>query len=284
MTDTDSLTRLLAQARAIHRRSSRLAWRKLLNDARQAKGKASAADRNTIWSVETYAGAVGLYLTAFDHLQRKRYYKGWCDLERAEIALGVIAQNEGPPAILKDAKDLAEAISRLQSLFPYKVFASPGFIYEDWACSICGLKSTPIDPCGHFVGKVYEGKLCTHRITRVKLLEVSLVRDPVQKYSVMTPEDHEHDFSMVEYLIDRMDGPFHRWHGEWSYRRHPHQRFTQHPADGPCPCETGLRYNECCLPESGVRVRHFAMQLEGDRPFEEGVLYSGVRRKVGLAP
>ncbi len=259
-------------------------WRKLGSDARLAKRTARGEARNAFWSVQAYAEAMAIYVMAYDHLKRQRYYKGWCALEQAELALARILQNPGPKAVLALASDRAEIICRWQSLFPYRVFASPGFLHQDWACSICGKRSTPIEPCGHTPGKVYDGELCSVRVTKTKILEVSLVLHPVQKYSVMTPEDREHDFSLVAYLVDRLSGPFHAWTGEWTHRRHPHSGFVEYALEGPCPCGSGLRYRECCWGEAGVRVKHFAAQIAGDRPYEEGLVWSGVKPETTPPP
>lgn len=271
------MTRLVSALKLNRDRSSLMFWRKLAADARAAKRTAQGPARNPFWSVQAYADAMATYVSAFDHLKRGRYYKGWCALEQVELDLERVVQNDGPETVLTLAADRAQTITLWQSLFPYRVFASPGFLNQDWACSICGKRSTPIEPCGHMPGKVYDGELCSVRITKAKILEVSLVLHPVQKYSVLTPEDREHDFSLVAYVVDRLTGPFHAWTGEWTHRRHPHARFVDHALDGRCPCASSLRYQECCWGESGVRMKHFAAQIAGRQRYEEGVVGSGVK-------
>ena len=280
MTVPGGLASLLSAVRKGANRNSRLFWRGIITAARRDKRMAPPEARNAFWSVETYAEAMATYVAAFRHLKTGKYYKGWCALEQVELTLQRILDNPRPELIGKLAVDRAETVALWQSAFPYKIFASPGFLYQDWSCTICGRKSTPIDPCGHTVGKVYAGELCAHRITKMKILEISLVRDPVQKYSVLTPEDREHDFSMVAYIVRRLDGPFHPWTGEWTYKRHPHEGFAQHGTLEPCPCGSTLRYSECCLPEPGVRLKHFAMQMAGDAPFEQGVVFSGLKPEL----
>lgn len=252
-------------------------WRKLASDARAAKRTVQGPARNPFWSVQAYADGMATYVSAFVHLKRGRYYNGWCALEQVELALERVLRNAAPEPVLTLAAERAQMITLWQSLFPYRVFASPGFLNQDWACSICGKRSTPIDPCGHMPGKVYDGELCSVSITKAKILEVSLVLHPVQKYSVLTPDDREHDFSLVAYVVDRLNDPFHAWTGEWTHRRHPHAGFVEHPLGGPCPCNSSLRYRECCWGESGVRVKHFAAQIAGYQAYEEGVVWSGVK-------
>lgn len=218
-------------------------------------------------------------MTAFEQMREGDYYKAWCGLEQVELALHWIALNPTRPEIEALAADHARTVSMWQSVFPYRVFASPAFRHKAWSCSICGKKSTPVRPCGHRVGTVYGGELCVHRITDTEILEISMVRHPVQKYSVLTPSDGEHDFSAVDYVMNHLSRPFHRWFGEWGYRRHDHSRFSDVGLTEPCPCDAGLRYGECCRPKGGVRLRHFAIQVAGNTTYQEGVVSSGVKKR-----
>ncbi|MGH9392681.1 MAG: hypothetical protein ACRD1E_00800, partial [Terriglobales bacterium] len=166
----------------------------------------------------------------------------------------------------------AELVDLWQSLFPYRFFASPGMRYKKWACSICGKQSTPIEPCGHLPNKVYAGELCYRTILEAEPLEISIVTDPVQKYSVL---QLDYDYSVVRYVLDHLDGPFHEWSGAWSFKRHDHSHFADHPSDGPCPCKSDLRYEECCLLTEGVRLPHFQMAAASGarrRPMEERLI------------
>jgi hypothetical protein len=257
-------------------------WEGFEKQAITAKADPASLDRDGLWAVQTYAGAVCEYLSAYNEMREGRYYEGWCQLERVEIALHWIALNPIEASITAMAADLATTVELWQSIFPYRIFASPSFRYKDWKCSICGLKGTPVSPCGHTIGKVYDGELCTRTITDLEMLEISLVRHPVQKYSVMTPDDSEHDFSAVDYVLSLIPGPFHGWTGTWTHKRHDHRHFSEHAPEAPCPCESKLRYGECCLLEGGVRLRHFAMQIEGPMPeaYNEVILRGGLRKKT----
>ncbi len=90
--------------------------------------------------------------------------------------------------------------------------------------------------------------------------EISIVTDPVQKYSVLQMDDR---YDVTQYVRDHLSGRFHPWSGEWTHKRRPHDLFSNQPADGPCPCKSKLRYAECCLPTEGVRMPHFQMMAIG---------------------
>lgn len=133
-------------------------------------------------------------------------------------------------------------------------------------------RSTPVTPCGHTPGKVYAGECCYRTIKNAQILEVSLVTNPVQKYSVAFIEGSDHDYALVRYVLDHLNGPFHPWEGEWTYKRHGHEHFSHCIPSDDCPCGSGLRYEECCLPADGVRIRHFAMAAAGPVTPTEKVL------------
>jgi hypothetical protein len=196
-----------------------------------------------------------LYLDAYRCMAREKYYDGWCNLEQAELGFARLIENPFIEELSGLVQDRAELVALWQSLFPYRHFASPGMRYKEWACSICGKQSTPVEPCGHVIHRVYAGQLCYRIIQKAEPTHVAIVTDPVQKFSVL---QLEYDYSVVRYVLDHLTGPFHRWDGEWAHKRHPHARFD----DGPCPCDSKLRYSECCLLEDGVRLPHFQMVVK----------------------
>lgn len=63
------------------------------------------------------------------------------------------------------------------ALAHHRVGLSPAFVVEASECTICGQ-----DPatCLHIAGRVYDGKRCARRITKGRILEVSLVARPAR--------------------------------------------------------------------------------------------------------
>jgi hypothetical protein len=105
--------------------------------------------------------------------------------------------------------------------------------------------------------------MCYRTITQAELLEISLVPDPVQKYSVLfannkdTGEKTDHyDYRILAYLIECLATPFDPWTFKWTKIRHPHSRYSHLEYDSLCPCESGKKYGDCCLLESGVLRPH----------------------------
>ncbi|MBY5524295.1 hypothetical protein HFO62_33825 [Rhizobium leguminosarum] len=237
-------------------------WRDLAKRTRTRKSITTDSDeKNRLWFIEAFTDGTKLYLEAYRQIRRGVYFKGWCTLEQAELAFARLEDNPIIPELIPLVERRADLIALWQSTFPYRYFASPGMVLKRWACSICGKHSTPVDPCGHIPNRVYAGELCYRRILDYEPREVSIVTDPVQKYSVL---QLDYDYSVVKYVQDHLTGPFHEWSGEWTHKRHPHKHFTDRPLDGLCPCNSKLRYSECCLPTDGVRLPHFQMVVAGE--------------------
>jgi hypothetical protein len=254
-------TALVAEVLVNRTRPGRSYWRELGKTAHGHKVTATdEAEKNRLWFVVAFASGTGKYLDAFRQLSRGEFYKGWCTLEEAEVIFARQEENAFIPDLDTLVEQRADLIALWQSTFPYRHFVSPGMILKRWECSICGKQSTPVEPCGHVPNRVYAGELCYRRILDFQPREVSIVTDPVQKYSVL---QLDYDYSVVRYVLDHLSGPFHPWSGEWTHKRQPHGNFADRPLDGPCPCDSSLRYFECCRREVGVKLPHFQMMVSG---------------------
>lgn len=251
----------IAEVLAHQNRASLTFWRDLGKRTRIRKALAkNSNEKNRLWFIGAFAEGTELYLQAYRLLRRGSYLDGWRTLEKAELAFARQEKNPIISELIASVERRSDLIALWQSTFPYRYFISPGMVLKRWECSICGKCSTPVDPCGHIPNRVYAGELCYRRILDCEPKEISIVTDPVQKYSVL---QLEYDYSVVRYVLEHLTGPFCEWSGEWTYKRHPHIHFSDRPYDGPCPCDSKLRYSECCLPTDGVRLRHFQMTASG---------------------
>ena len=102
----------------------------------------------------------------------------------------------------------------------------------DASCSICERRRSIRNPCGHLLGEIYNGELCLRHVKDLKLLEVSFVEKPVQKYSVPFNVDSktgeqldQYDYSLVRYVINGLREPFDEWDSNWTQKKQPHSRY-----------------------------------------------------------
>ncbi len=226
-----------------------------------------------VWCLERIGEVQSSYLQAFSELRSGAFYPAWCTLERCEIALHSLYAHYEEPGNRFGIAFIGAHVERFQSLYPYKYFISPAFLIREARCSICGARFVPRNRCAHRVGEIYGGVACLREIAKFDVLEISLVTNPVQKYSVVFlgqgPANDHYDYSLVGYVPAGLSSPWHGWTSEWTTTRHPHDHYSHVGRNEPCPCDSGKKYKNCCLNESGVLRPH--CQVTFDEPPPPGL-------------
>tara|TARA_R110001606_G_scaffold269344_3_gene417958 strand:- start:171 stop:1055 length:885 start_codon:yes stop_codon:yes gene_type:complete len=250
-------------------------WKSLTNEidqalrAHQAAGDETSA--NEAWFLRTVCESRRLFLGAVANVQSGEYYKAWCNFETAELASLQLLENPFLDVNQYEVRELFVLISSWQETYPYQVFLSPEFRHKHLECSICNSKVSPWDDCGHSPGTVYCGRYCHHIVRDVEILSISMVKDPVQKYSVIhTTKDADgnemeiFEYKTVRFVAERITHPFHQFRVVWTRAPHPHELFSDQPESGPCPCKSGRPYRDCCLTGSGVMRPHMQITFLGE--------------------
>jgi hypothetical protein len=225
-------------------------------DAVNAGDQAVAKD---IWCLEATLEIQTSFNQAFLEMRAGRYYEAWCRLEQAEVSLLALARHR---ELLDYRLDfIAAHTERFQSLFPYTMFFSPGLIVKERRCGLCDALITPRTGCDHRLGEIYDGVMCFHEIADAEAVEVSLVTNPVQKACIGWFLDSsgsriEYDHSLVRYVVEGLQSPFHAWDYRWTKTLHPHSLFEGTTSSDSCPCESGNAYGTCCRPTPGVLRPH----------------------------
>ncbi len=224
----------------------------------QSEGREQAS--NQTWFLKSVAEARSEMISAFNNIKAGQQKQGWDQLERVEIALLWLSKN--PFLSLEEYRvgELSVMVERWQSLFPYKVFLSPEFIIKGEECSICDEVIGPWSTCEHEPGKVYRGELCHRRVKDMAMGGIAFVLDPVQKYSVAMAsapgEPDPMDYRMVNWVADRVTGPFAVWFRQDSTKLLPHSQFDGLTSSNPCPCRSERTYEVCCMKRDGVLIPH----------------------------
>jgi len=214
-----------------------------------------------IWCLEHILIIQGEYVEAFAQMKQGNYLVAWRALAQVEVNLSFLARHFSERNGEYRIHFIEQHVARFQKLFPYPIFASPEFVHIRKACTICGREVSLRNPCGHRVFEIYGGEMCGRRIEKAEVLGISLVRHPLNKYAVMLPLKSDgtdpYNYSLVRYAVDRLASPFHVWTLQETRMRHPHGRYRHVGRNDPCPCESGQKYQECCLPTSGVMRPHY---------------------------
>lgn len=221
---------------------------------------------NQLWAAETIIEIHQQFVKTFELLKADQYYEAWCAAEQVEINIQNLARNskEG----FDNVKDINAMIRQLQSLYPYKIFASYVMHVKKEECSICGQERSIRHFCGHRVSKVYNGELCCNVVTEAELKGIDIVENPVHKYSVLFPSDAEgkhdyYDYTLVAGLMKYWVKPFQHW-------RYTIRNVYKQKADFPgltnesyCPCGSGKTYGECCSENAeGIKHRIYTFMVD----------------------
>jgi hypothetical protein len=241
----------------------------LIDRERVAAGRAGDEARaKEAWLLGKTLEAQQQYCLSFEHTQAGRYYEAWCVLERVEIAL-IWLQRHTPFDAEFGLDTIAIQTPLFQKLYPYALFISPAYIEKARQCSICGRFISVRSHCGHLIGEVYAGEMCTNAVTIGEILEVSVVPNPAHKTNVMFLTDRktgervdQYDYSLLAYVARGLRNPYDRWAMVGTTRRHPHSRYRHVGRNALCPCESGRRYKACCLRESGVLRPHINIEFQ----------------------
>lgn len=197
-----------------------------------------------------------LYIKAFHNIKIEEYREAWNQLEQCEIKY-VFLKNNSSEEYLNNSRSefIKDRVVKLQSLYPYCVFASPGFKVGYHTCSICDHKVRPRSRCEHKKGKIYNGELCLHVVHDLEWLEISIVTKPVQKYSVIH-DDSTLDFTLLKGLSKYLDNAFEYWDLDWTTMKFPIERFTSVAKGDKCPCKSEKAFELCCMEKEEIEMPH----------------------------
>lgn len=253
-----------------------LFWEKVTEQAKLTHARATKEGpddlANLAWFILRSAETIGGFVNAFSEMKAGSYYEAWCTLERVEINAMSLRKNQFL-ALDKFGLDKVENLTAsFQGLFPYKIFMSPEFLHKHVECSVCGDVLSPWSDCEHEKGRVYRGVECIHIVKKAEFIGSAFVEKPVQKYSVPMRQDENgqtydhYDYSVVKFVTDRLQSPFHGWTATWEKALHPHKFFEHVSHSAGCPCDSGRKYEGCCLQREGVIRPHLEVWFEVHPP------------------
>jgi hypothetical protein len=230
------------------------------NDQKSAK---------VIWCTEQILRSQDLFREAFFHMKSEDFYSAWCALERAEIELFFLSKHVNFQKSEFAINFMETWIPKFQSLFPYQIFASSEIISLEKECSVCKKIVNIRNPCGHIPGEIYNGEQCYRIVTEAKLVGISMVTNPSNKYSVsfLTDEngdkrDH-YDYSIIKTLVGKLESPFTAWDYEKTTKFYPNTTFKDLGPEESCPCGLDLPYGECCRNKMGISMPHIQFYIPG---------------------
>lgn len=227
---------------------------------------------SAVWCLQRIADAQDHYLAAFELCKRRAFYGGWCELEKAEVRLTWLLRHFVDSEDKFGIRVLCDRIPKIQRLFPYRLFLSPGLLIKKAKCSICEEVISPRKSCGHRRFGLYNGEMCGRVIVECEALEVSIVERPVQKYSVAFPQGlGSYNYGLVDYLMKGIDSPWSDWEVKVEKRRrakpdYDPRRYGGFGRNHPCACGSGKKFKKCCLYNMDEEYEHFQFFFKDGPP------------------
>ncbi|WP_299357721.1 SEC-C domain-containing protein [Mucilaginibacter sp.] len=209
------------------------------------------------------------FLEVFRLLRSKKYQDAWFLLERIDIEIIFLKRHFDLSSNAFKIKWISRTVTLLQALFPYRLFISTEMLTLQESCGICKQQVSIRKPCGHRIGEIYGGEMCTREITKMDFIGTVLVETPGNKYSVLfnesdDPKARDEQYATLVLLLSVIKNPYEHWGLRIEQRQIPHSHYPNLKADQLCPCGEGKSYKECCLMESGINYFHYEILL-GDK-------------------
>lgn len=226
-----------------------------------AKTQKNEDKSNYLWCLRQIYIIQKHYVNAIKKLKEGLYEEAWNTFDAADIALSFLEDNFD--VSLQDDKYYLMFISKMikeyQKLFPYKYFFSRECIIKAEKCSICDKPISLRHPCGHKVGKLYMGELCTRIVTDFEFVAISIVTDPFDKYAILKLQEQEYNYGMLENLMKEIDSPFDEFQIETVKVLKP--EYKNIGRNEKCPCGSNKKYKKCHLGTKDELMDHHKIQL-----------------------
>lgn len=242
-----------------------------LNDLKKATDDSQV--KNKIWGYQTLLESHTLYLKIFKLLKSEEFYKAWCKLERLEILLADLRENQEHISSDFGQSFLNNAVNSWQILYPYKLFSSSREIIKKISCSICQSPRSVLRGCRHRRRKLYAGELCYDVVEDFELITFDIVPNPVVKAAVlMNPQSDHYDYSLLKAAL--------------KIAITPRDCFTAFKINVPlakhsginsptstCPCKRSIRtYEDCCISRPTIETNHFIFDVLSPRRVFKGMM------------
>lgn len=228
--------------------------KKAVTDGDQLTAKA-------VWCLETIYSIQRQYVAAVQGMRTGQFQQAWYLLDRCDIEGSFLRKHFADDREEFGIQHALIHVRRFQDLYPYNWGISPEFLYKEIRCSVCDEKITLRSDCGHETGEIYDGEMCSREISSIDILGVSIVANPVQKYSVIFPNGDDDDrFSLPQYVATALNNPWDAWSCQIEDRRQHHPAFQNLGRNEPCACGSGVKYKRCCANKETV-FPHYRVTL-----------------------
>ncbi|MYA00796.1 MAG: hypothetical protein F4038_06020 [Chloroflexi bacterium] len=221
-----------------------------------------------IWCLESIGRSQDLFTEAFTDLSAGKFKSAWDKLEQCEIVLVHLKPHFTEVNDRFGIRHMRSHIPKFQDLYPFTLGVSPAYLFREMRCSVCDARIYLRNTCDHVVGEIYDGEMCARAITDVDILEISLVDNPNQKYSVIFPNgDNDSRLSHLQRVAEILESPWTAWSYEKEERKRKFGSDDGITPTQPCPCGSSKSFQDCDCPKE-LTFPHFEIEVGDEARFD----------------
>lgn len=201
------------------------------------------------------------------HIESNEFYNSWWSLQDSLDSLRQIKKfyNNEHHVLRFFEKQLVQ----LETLYPYTLFSSPGFIVEQFECSICK-NDIDSDLCPHMKGELYSGEIAYAVAQKIKDIDhFAIVTNPTNKRLVIGYDDAHTQFGLFKEVVEHFKGGALSPLGFSTLNRvefmRPDPEWKKLPRNSVCYCGSNKKYKKCCVNNSQIKQIH--VDFMGSRIF-----------------
>ena len=209
---------------------------------------------NLYWKYKTIYIIKKNYIETYNMMKNKKFDVAWINLEQLEHIIFLLFNNFSLKENEFFIKKIRNNVFAFQELYPYNLFGSREAVILKEKCSICGNYNTIRSHCGHEIGKLYCGQICQKIVEKIDLKAISIVRNPMDKYCVLTPQGKDWNYTMVEMVINKMITPYEEIRVEIKKILKP--QYKNLGRNDKCACGSNIKYKKCCFGTSKELMDH----------------------------
>lgn len=202
----------------------------------------------------------------WSRLEKREYYDSWWKLQDSLDAIRTLNKfYESESPVLKFFE---EQLLAIESLYPYTLYSSPGYIVERFECSICG-KDMDGDDCLHLKGELYLGEMAVAIARDLKDIDhFAIVTNPKNKRLAIGSDDNP-QFELFRELTEHFDKNHNSPLGFSNVRKvefmRPDEKWQKLPRNEKCYCSSGKKFKNCCI--NNKEIRHVHVDFVGAHIF-----------------
>ncbi len=221
-----------------------------------------------IWCLETVGESQDVFIEAFADMKAGLFESAWVKLEQCDIVLHQLRPHFAEINDRFGIRHMTVHLRQFQELYPYTFGISPAFVFREVECSICSARLYLRPTCEHVSGEIYDGEMCGPIITNAELIEISLVENPSQKYSVIFPfGDEDPRLAHLKHVCEILGSPWTAWTYERETRTRHFGSDRRIRLTDECPCGSRETFGQCECPKE-LTFPHFEIAVGNETAFD----------------